>query len=328
MAGGREAAEAITVPPPEIGFASLWGGRLFTLAHITDWHTTTLNGARPAAFIGKRFFGWLSWNLRRARTHRPEVLEALFADLQNQRPDHVAVTGDLTNVALESEFIEAAQWLHKLGPPASISLIPGNHDAYVRMPPHRSWDHWAPYMAGDGAAEGDPAPAFGDFPTVRVRDRVALVGLCSAVPTPLFQASGRLGSVQLARVEAVLKELRDRDVYRVVLVHHPLVDRESSRRRQLLDAAGLKEVLARCGAELVLHGHRHRTIVEAVPGPAGSIPVVGARSSSDVGMKEHKRAQYHLYRFDPENREGPITRRVRGWDPSSRSFVAEGEDQL
>ena len=301
---------------------------MFTLAHITDWHATTLAGASPAALVGKRFFGWLSWNLRRARTHRPEVVEALFADLVTQGPDHVAITGDLTNVALESEFIEAAQWLHRLGPPDSVSLIPGNHDAYVRMPPHRSWDYWAPYMAGDDAPAGGPAPEFGDYPTVRVRDGVALVGLCSAVPTPLFQASGRLGSVQLARVESVLKELGDRDVYRVVLVHHPVVDRDTSRRRQLLDAADLREVLARCGAELVLHGHRHRSMVEAVPGPTGPIPVVGARSSSDVGRQEHKRAQYHLYRFDPENREGPITRRVRGWEPSSQSFIAEGEDQL
>ena len=250
---------------------------------------------------------------------------------KQEQVDAVLVTGDIFHERrppLAAEEL-VAHTLAELARANIVSvLIPGNHDAYVRMPPHRSWDHWAPYMVGDGAGVGDPAPEFGDFPTVRVRDRVALIGLCSAVPTPLFQASGRLGSVQLARVEAVLEELRDRDVYRVVLVHHPLVDRESPRRRQLLDAAGLREVLARCGAELVLHGHRHRTIVEAVPGPAGSIPVVGARSSSDVGMKEHKRAQYHLYRFDPENREGPITRRVRGWDPSSRSFVAEGEDQL
>lgn len=297
---------------------------MFTLAHITDWHTTSLQGVGPGALLNKRFFGWLSWNLRRARAHRPEVLEALFADLHTQSVDHVAVTGDLTNVALESEFVEAARWLQKLGPPERVSLIPGNHDAYVRMPSHRAWDHWAPYMASDDAASQGAAPGFDDYPTVRVRGGVAVVGLCSAVPTPLFQASGRLGRVQLDRFEAILDALRERKLYRVVLVHHPVVDRESSPRRQLSDSADLREVLRRSGAELVLHGHRHRTMLEEVAGPAGAIPVVGAPSSSYVGKSKEKSARYHVYHFDPSNPKGPITRHVRRWNSDSRCFEPEG----
>ena len=306
----------------------LWGGRLFTLAHITDWHTTTLRGVHPTALLSKRFFGWLSWNLRRSRSHRPEVLDVLFEDLRMQAPDHVAVTGDLTNIALESEFVEAARSLAQLGSPDWVSLIPGNHDAYVKMPMQRSWDHWASYMNTDGAPAGSRAPRFADFPTLRVRGQVALVGLCSAAPTPLFQASGQLGSVQLARAEEVLNQLRDRGLYRVLLVHHPVVDQDISRRRRLQDSAQLQEALSRCGAELVLHGHRHRSITEQIPGPERPIPVIGARSSSYIGDQEHKRAQYHLYQFDPNNPEKPITRRVRGWEPKSQSFVAESEDVL
>ena len=201
---------------------------MFTLAHITDWHTTTLQGVHPTALLSKRFFGWLSWNLRRARSHRPEVLDVLFEDLRMQAPDHVAVTGDLTNISLESEFVEAARLLAQLGSPDWVSLIPGNHDAYVKMPMQRSWDYWASYMNTDDAPAGSRAPGFEDFPTLRVRGQVALVGLCSAAPTPLFQASGQLGSVQLARVEEVLNQLRDRGLYRVLLVHHPVVDQDIS----------------------------------------------------------------------------------------------------
>jgi 3',5'-cyclic AMP phosphodiesterase CpdA len=54
--------------------------------------------------LGKRALGWLSWKLRRRHAHRSEVLEALIADLRKTAPDHVAVTGDLTNVSLEDEF--------------------------------------------------------------------------------------------------------------------------------------------------------------------------------------------------------------------------------
>ena len=320
---------------------------MFTLAHATDWHTTALRGAGAAPFASKRFFGWLSWNIRRHRLHRPEVLEALFADLEKQGPDHVAITGDLTNVALPQEFEEAARLLRRLGPPEWISAIPGNHDAYVAVPPEQSWDLWAPYLASDpavladreGASDGISqagavpmrAPRAEDFPTLRVRGEVAIVGLCTALPTPLFQASGTVGAAQLARLEPLLHALRDRDLFRVVLVHHPITDVELEPRRRLRDADALCEVLARAGAELVLHGHRHRTVLAATPGPDGEIPVVGARSASDVGEKEHKRAQYHLYGI--ERREGPgaryrITLRIRGWEARSRSFRAEEERVL
>jgi 3',5'-cyclic AMP phosphodiesterase CpdA len=309
---------------------------LFTLAHTTDWHTTQLAGAGAAPFLSKRFFGWLSWNIRRHRVHRPEVLQAMFADIEDQAPDHVAVTGDLTNVALPQEFEQAARLLRSLGTPERVSAIPGNHDAYTAVAPEKSWDLWAPYLASDSAPDSDSrAPRAADFPTLRVRGEIAIVGVCTAIPTPLFQASGVVGGEQLARLESLLLALRERDLFRVVLVHHPITDVEIGRRRRLRDADALLEVLARAGAELVLHGHRHRTVLAQAAGPQGKIPVVGARSASDVGEKEHKRAQYHLYgieRREPTDDGGAgryrIQLRIRGWDVGSRSFREDGEHEL
>ncbi len=190
--------------------------------------------------------------------------------------------------------------------------------------PETSWDRWAPYLVSDSSdssdsardAAGDSAhppelraPRAADFPTLRIRGEVAIVGVCTALPTALFQASGAVGGAQLERLESLLRELR------------------------LRDAEALREVLARVGAELVLHGHRHRTVLAHTPGPEAEIPVVGARSASDVGEKESKRAQYHLYGI--ERREGAtdgsryrIVLRVRGWHVSSRSFRAEEERVL
>ena len=204
------------------------------------------------------------------------MLDVLFEDLRKQAPDHVAVTGDLTNIALESEFVEAARSLAQLGSPDWVSLIPGNHDAYVKMPMRRSWDHWASYMNTDGAPAGSRAPGFADFPTLRVRGQVALVGLCSAAPTPLFQASGELGSVQLARAEEVLKQLRDRGLYRVVLVHHPVVDQDISRRRR---PTGLRAV---AGGPLSLRS-RTRASWTSASKHHGRNPGPGAPDSGDRG---------------------------------------------
>ena len=297
---------------------------MFTLAHITDWHATTLEGASFGELANKRFFGWQSWLRKRRKSHRPEVLRALFEDLRAQSPDHVVVTGDLTNIALEQEFVESAQQLRELGSPDWITVIPGNHDAYTRVENANSWDYWAPYLHGDGAS-GDAAPRFDEFPTLRVRDGIAIVGACSALATPLFMASGELGAPQLERIEAMLRESGERGLFRVLAVHHPPTDDGVSPRRRLRDWAGLQAVLERTGAELIVHGHRHRTWLGGVPGPTGAIPVVGARSASDIGKKEAKRAQYHLYRLE---RGAPVQLEVRGYDPVTGGVQQESSQTL
>jgi 3',5'-cyclic AMP phosphodiesterase CpdA len=105
-----------------------------------------------------------------------------------------------------------------------------------------------------------------------------------------------------------------------------------SRRRALTDAAALRDVLARRGVDLVLHGHGHRTHFDVLPGPRAAIPVVGVPSASDVGSKPHKRARYHVY--DIEAADGPgaagfrIRVRGRGYDPARGCFGAEDERWL
>jgi 3',5'-cyclic AMP phosphodiesterase CpdA len=315
---------------------------MLRIAHLTDLHATPAR-ADLAALLGKRFFGWLSWQLRRRYAHQERVLEALLADLHAQAPDQIVVTGDLTNVAGEEEFPAARAWLERLGPPARVSLVPGNHDAYVPVPAERGVALWSDYIDSDGLGARSP----GGFPTLRVRGRLAMVGLCSAVPTPLFQAGGRVGAAQLERLEGLLARLGRDGLFRIVLIHHPPEAGVVSRRRELRDAAALRAVLARVGADLVLHGHTHRMRVGSLPGPAGPIPVVGARSASDVGLRPEKRAQYHLYEVEPYEVEpyevGPyevepggapaarryrIRMRVRGYAPEAGGFAAEDERSL
>jgi 3',5'-cyclic AMP phosphodiesterase CpdA len=275
--------------------------------------------------LNKRFFGWLSWRIRRRHVHQQPVLDAMFADLHDQCPDHIAITGDLTNVALEQEFVRASELLKRLGTPDRLSLVPGNHDAYVRVPMDRSWERWREYIRSDaeagGAAEGElPLPEC--FPSLRIRGPVAFVGVCSSLPTPYFHATGTVGSEQLTRLESLLANLRERDLFRVVLIHHPLTHEGISPRRQLTDGPEVEALLERVGADLVLHGHRHRTMIRHVKGPDGEIPVIGVRSSSDVGATEEKSAQYHLYRFDTASgAKRGVSLERRAYDRDSGSFV-------
>ena len=305
---------------------------MFVLGHVSDLHTTPVAVRTPTQLLNKRFFGWLSWQVRRRKIHLPGVLEALIDDLSVVAPDHLVVTGDLTNIALESEFRHAVDWLKRLGHPSDVSLVPGNHDAYVPVRQADSWHLWSEYLASDDAPFETGAEPRDAFPTLRVRGPVAVVGICSALPTRSLDATGTLGAGQLERLERMLLELAETDLCRVVSVHHPVTAGATIARRELTDAAALRDVLGRTGAELVVHGHNHRTLVAHVEGPKAPIPVVGVRSASDHGHKPHKRAQYHLFGIErieqPTRPRFRVTLRTRGYDADRHRFVDEGDREL
>lgn len=283
----------------------------FALAHLSDPHLPVSAGAlRPLSqFAGKRSLAYLGWLRKRTRTMRPEPL---LADLAAHAPDHVVVTGDLTNLALPGEFAAARDWLARIGPPARVTAVPGNHDATVRVP----WDEgiglWRPWMAGDTVPR---------FPFLRRRGPVALIGLCSAVPTLPGSAAGWLGGEQLARLPPLLEAARREGLFRVVLVHHPPLPGPGGWRRALRDRDALGAVLRSSGAELVLHGHHHAVLRAAVDGPAGPIPVLGAPLA--LRTKHNEPAGWQLHRIvrDEEAAGGwRLDTAVRAWDPVAGAF--------
>ncbi len=254
------------------------------------------------------------------------MLDALVADLEGTAPDRVVITGDLTNVALESEFRAARRWLERLGSADRVFAVPGNHDAYVAVPESLGWSLWQEYLESDAAGavlrqrHCSATEAAIPFPSVRIFGSVAVVGLCSAHPTGWFQASGSIGDAQRADAEALLTALGREGFTRVVLLHHPPRPGATSDRRALQDAQALCEGIARAGAELVLHGHLHRTRYDAIPTSSGEIPVVGVRSASDVGSKPEKTASYHLYEIDEGGGAAPIRVRTREYDIARGHF--------
>jgi 3',5'-cyclic AMP phosphodiesterase CpdA len=268
---------------------------VFTLAHLSDPHLP-MPDARVGELLGKRLTGYVNWWRRRAHLHVPEALAGIVADIRQQAPDHVALTGDLVNISLPTKFARAADWLQKLGGPLAVTVIPGNHDVYVATAWPKSLGRWGAYIAGDGQP---PAQDFTVFPTVRRRGPVALVGLSSGVPKPPFFATGTLGEAQIAKAETLLADLGREGACRVVLIHHPPLTTES-RFKRLTDAAAFQAMVARVGCELVLHGHNHRSEVARIGGPAGPIPVIGVTSASAAPDSKYGRARWHLIRIERE----------------------------
>jgi 3',5'-cyclic AMP phosphodiesterase CpdA len=269
----------------------------FTLAHLSDPHLPPLPRPTLRELASKRALGYLNWTRNRHKYHRREVLDLLVSDLRAQVPDHIAVTGDLVNLALESEYAQVAAWLESIGPPDQVTAIPGNHDAYVRATSHLFADSFASYIDGDGSLPGLPV-----FPALRRRGPLALISLSSAVPTLPLMATGTLGADQLAALERLLTELATGDAFRVLLVHHPL--RSTSHIKRLTDATELIALLKRHGVELVLHGHDHVHSTVWIDGPERQIPVIGVPSASAVAHGHHPAAAYNLF---------TIRREGNGW---------------
>ena len=273
----------------------------FRLAHLSDPHIGPLPKPKWRELLGKRATGYINWQRGRHRAHDMEALAALVADMRAHKPDHVAMTGDVCNIGLAAEFLLAAEWLHTLGPVADVSLAPGNHDAYLRSSLKHMNRELAPWMTGDDGGS--------DFPYLRRRKGVAIIGLCTGVPPLPFVAAGKLGAEQRERLAEMLRAPRDE--FREVLLPHPPVAGGGSI-RNLIDHLDLGEVLLQEGAELVLHGHAHSISRKSLPGPTGAIPVLGISSASSIGRNPRRRAAYYLIDIDTATRRFSVSARQLG----------------
>jgi 3',5'-cyclic AMP phosphodiesterase CpdA len=137
-----------------------------------------------------------------------------------------------------------------------------------------------------------------DFPYLRRRGPLALIGLSSAVPTAWGMATGRLGKVQIGRLAEMLAALKQEPAFRIVLIHHPPVS-EAHPYKLLLDAAELKRAIATHGADLLLHGHDHLQMLNWLDGPDGTrVPAAGVPSASAAPGTSGNAAAYNLYNID------------------------------
>ena len=298
---------------------------MFTLAQIGDPHIAPLPRPSASELMSKRLLGYLSWSVRRKRVHTPEVLAALTADVVRARPDHIAVVGDLTNIALPAEFPLALAWLRTLGPPRDVSVVPGNHDAYVALPFASTVGAWDGYVCGDAAQDAKSVSRNGhSFPWLRVRGDVAIVGVSTAIATAPFLAPGAVGSEQLARLRTMLRELGGRRLFRVIVIHHPPLDELTKHRKRLTDSAALADVIADSGAELMLHGHTHKATVAWMRGRNGTVPVVATTSASANGSNERElRSRYNLFHIDRDGDGWRLDLEVRALGPDGRFSVLE-----
>jgi 3',5'-cyclic AMP phosphodiesterase CpdA len=327
---------------------------MLRIAHISDLHVLDLQGTRWQDFLNKRMTGAMNLAGMRRNAHPVSIAEQLADRLAAGDIDHVILTGDLTNLALDSEFKRALEVVQRIGPPSFVTVIPGNHDMYTRgaLRHHRFEKWFSPYLVDD-ADEHHTALTKGrlHYPFMRApAPHVRVYGLSSAIPTPPFLAFGHVGRHQLDRLRQLVAMEPPDVTVRLCLVHHNLHHRVGAAEyvASLVDRKAFSKVMHEIGATAVLHGHTHTPhqghlkarkaeaalvtarVDEAVHLAAelralgGDIPVIGCGSST-WSKKGRDLARFNIIDVDKRGIHAISSMR---WSAERCVFELEHEDLL
>jgi 3',5'-cyclic AMP phosphodiesterase CpdA len=272
------------------------------IAHVSDLHVLSRTWAEWRRIVfNKRLTGLANLVLHRGRVHRRDYLLAVLSAAASQA-DHLVVTGDITNLALEHEYEEARALLGEAARRTEVTVVPGNHDIYL---PSTQRDRRFPRYLNQFIRSDLPQLArdlpTGPFPCVKLRGRVAIIALSSGVPRPPFVAAGYVGQAQLEALERVLANAEVQTRTPILLIHHPPVDtrpRLMQLRDGLRDAAALRSRLERLGRGLVLFGHLHVRVRCVLPTPLGKLDVICASGAALDHPDGSVRAGFNLYEID------------------------------
>jgi 3',5'-cyclic AMP phosphodiesterase CpdA len=294
------------------------------IAHISDLHLLSLEGAVPFRLLNKRFTGYLSLRFKRHAIHKPFAARAVAHEIRRLDIDHVVITGDVSNLALEREFETVGNFLRDdiSLPRDRISMVPGNHDAYTHGA-HRSSRfsrYFEPFLRSDLPELAEPGRV-GLFPYVHLRGPAAIIGISTATPRLPMVSSGVIGQPQLRALGRLLAHPDVRSRTPVLLQHHPFHNPESYAKmlmEGLTDAAAEGRVLRGVARGLLLHGHLHRRIHRTLRTDVGHIDAIGATSASLVHASEERMAGFNLYEIGDDGAIGAIT--AHRLDPETKAF--------
>lgn len=293
------------------------------IGHVSDLHILEFDRPRPWQFANKRVVGGTNLLLNRSKSHSTPVVELALAKINEIGVDHLAISGDLTNLALDSEFKAAAKILATI-PEAEnhISLVPGNHDYYTYKSARvrRFETYFAPYMHSDLPDYQLPT----GYPFCKlIGDDVALIGLNSGLASFIFFATGQVDPEELRQAEALLDDPAVRNRFKIVMIHHPILPVNFHRieyNRRLLNAPEVLHMIRKRGVNLVVHGHTHHHQTEQVPhlnGP-GTTYICEAGCTSIGQHPDPERAgKFNIYHIN-DRRLDKIETHL--YDPTQNQF--------
>lgn len=207
--------------------------------------------------------------------------------IAREKPDAVAITGDLTMRARHREFTAACHWIKALDVPVTVEV--GNHDLPYFNLIERFVDPYRRFRSIEGVLERElPIPGAKIVPlktTARAQFR-------------LNWSKGTVGKAALAQTLAAIDAL-PAGTRAIVACHHPLV--EAGTRGKALTRGGNHALaeLARRNVLAVLSGHVHDAFDLIHPTANGPVRMIGA---------------------------GTLSQRVRSTPPSFNELTLDGDN--
>ena len=206
-------------------------------------------------------------------TEREPVVDALRRLVQQQQPDLLLLSGDITQRATRAQFTAARTFIDSLQVTQVLS-IPGNHDIPLVNLAARLCRPYARYRAAFGTAlEGEYENADVLVLTLNSTRRYRHI-------------DGELSAGQIERVAARLRQAKS-NCWRIVVTHQPLAVSRTEDAKDLLH--GREQALhswAAAGADVVMGGHIHlpyvlamHQLMPALPAPLWVVQAGTALSS-------------------------------------------------
>lgn len=296
-----------------------------SLVHLSDLH-----------FGSNHYFD----NLPISGDHVPEadkpslqkyVIESLS---QSYAPgDFLAVTGDLTQMALTPEFNKAASFISAVAQTLSggvsawsksIAVIPGNHDVnwdMKRADPDARYAGFTPYIRFRNSLGLSIDNQVEPERLYEVHDLIdkwncIIVGFNSCVLEGPDDHRGYIGESQfqnaLEEVNALCKSSKP---LKIAMLHHHLISVDSleanTRKPDLIlqDAAYIKSELLRNNFNIVLHGHRHHGHEELINqgGDSGGKLLIVGCGSTGVNINERGSQAMQYNRLSIRRQKGSDT---------------------
>ncbi len=296
---------------------------MFRLAHISDIHLGPMPEVRWHELLSKRITGYINWQRNRARQFSPTIVNNLAAHMKTANPDHIILTGDLVNLALPAEITRAKNWLNSLSDGDNMTIVCGNHDAYIKGMLEVALDAWQEYLVGDNDI---PVTANDSFPLLRHRGPCSLISVNTALPTRPFDATGLFDQAQAVKLEQML--MREKGRCRMILIHHPPIANATKPANRLIGDDLFREVIQNAGAELVCHGHTHLDTLNWIDGPRSPVPVVCVPAGGQATGGSKPAAHYNWFEIEPKNANWIIRQKKFGYRTNDFTIEQLGPDRL
>ncbi len=226
------------------------------IAHLSDVHTLDPDHRRSST---RYRFSTKFVSLGRPVDPRARARKLLrgLAAAKASGADHFVITGDLTEMGDATEFEHFASLLHEARmPEGTVTLVPGNHDAYTTN------GNWRRALEGPLKAYAGASAA--DAGKVVERGEVAFLPIDTSCFQSIARSAGTFEPEAARAVQARIDDPALRDKAIVLVMHHPPFSTHSNALSEWIDGLrGCKHVLdmlARHPRVQILHGHMHRVV--------------------------------------------------------------------